>query len=311
MSKFRNKLVVVTGAGSGIGRATAECFAAQGARVVISDINKDGAQRTADTVAELGGQGFPYAVDVSDPEAMTEFAADVYTAHGTPAVLVNNAGYTTAGPFLGHSAQDWDRIMAVNFWGPVYGSRLFGRQMVDDGAGGRILNVTSPAAVVPIPLSTPYCTSKAAAQMLTECLRLEFAGTGVGVTAVLPAFINTGFYPSAQVVGLDPRMAARGRDISVLVAKLVARDPKTIGRNIVRIAGRNPAIAVTPIEARLVCTAARISPAGARLAARFMDTRQLVELVTHYVPDAVLDRVDDTLARLLPAEFPADTEAVR
>lgn len=296
MTTFENKLVVVTGAGSGIGRATAKRFAAQGARVIVSDIDKSTAQDTVAQITATGEQSFSYAVDVSDIAAMEDFAAEVYAVHGTPSVVVNNAGYTTAGPFLGHTAQDWDRIMGVNFWGVVHGSRLFGRQMVQDGAGGRILNVTSPAAVLPIPLSTAYCTSKAAAQMFTECLRLEFAGTGVGVTAVLPAFINTGFYPNAQVVETAGGNGGRGKNLSVLAAQLIARSPETVARNIVRIAGRNPANAPTPFESRIACGAGRVSPSSARLAARLMDIDFMIGILDRVLPDAALERLDQAAA---------------
>ncbi|QQG86626.1 SDR family NAD(P)-dependent oxidoreductase [Mycobacteroides chelonae] len=297
MATFENQLVVVTGAGSGIGRATAKRFAVQGAQVVVSDINGDAGQRTVEEIGALGGRGFSYAIDVGDSAAMENFAAEVYSDHGAPAVVVNNAGFTTAGPFLNHTVQDWDRIMAVNFWGVVLGSRLFGRQMIAAGRGGRILNVTSPAAVLPIPLSTAYCTSKAAAQMFTECLRLEFAGTAVGVTAVLPAFINTGFYPNAQVVESEKRSVARGRNISVLIAQRVARSPETVARHIVRIASRNPALAPTPFESRIACASGRLSPAAARMAARMMDIDSLVAFLDRMLPAAAMERFDDAVAR--------------
>ncbi|AMU75764.1 hypothetical protein BAB79_14900 [Mycobacteroides abscessus] len=236
-------------------------------------------------------------VDVGDIAAMEEFATEVNSDHGTAAVVVNNAGYTTAGPFLNHTVEDWNRIMAVNFWGVVHGSRLFGRQMIAAGRGGRILNVTSPAAVLPIPLSTAYCTSKAAAQMFTECLRLEFAGTEIGVTAVLPAFINTGFYPNAQIVESDYKSVARGKNISVLVAQKVARSPETVARNIVRIASRNPAVAPTPVESRIACASGRLSPGAARMAARMMDIDSLVALLDRVLPDSVIERLDTAAAR--------------
>ncbi|WP_433660604.1 SDR family NAD(P)-dependent oxidoreductase [Nocardia sp. CA-128927] len=254
---------------------------------------------TVESILAEGERAVPYQVDVSDVEAMEDFADDVYAAHGVPRVLVNNAGFTTAGPFLEHTIEDWDRLIGVNLWGLVYGSTFFGRQMIDGGLGGRIINVTSVAAFTPIPLSTPYCTSKAAAQMLTEGLRLEFAGTGVGVTAICPAFVDTGFYDAAQAVGLDEVSARRTRNISKYAAKLVAHSPDTIAKTIVRVAARNPAVVPTPIEARALYLATRVSPGGARLAARFMKVDDLSDLMNRLVPGAVLGRLDHFLEKRL------------
>ncbi|MFG1790637.1 SDR family NAD(P)-dependent oxidoreductase [Nocardia altamirensis] len=299
MAGFDNEIVVITGAGSGIGRATAHRFARKGATVIAADIEKERVIGTVDAILADGYRAVPYQVDVSDAEAMQGFADEVHDAHGVARVLVNNAGFTTAGPFLEHTIADWDRLMGVNVWGLVYGSTFFGRQMVDAGTGGRIINVTSVAAFLPIPLSTPYCTTKAAAQMLTEGLRLEFAGTGVGVTAICPAFIDTGFYEAAQPIGLNDTAARRASNISQYAAKLVAHSPDTVAKTIVRVAARNPAVVPTPIEARAVYLATRISPSAARLVARFLKVDDLSDLLNRLVPEAVLGKLDDFLEHRL------------
>lgn len=188
---FGDTLVSVTGAGSGIGRATALAFAAEGAEVVVSDVNEDAAAATVAQIAATGGTAHAYRLDVADAAAVNGFAEQVCATHGVPDVVVNNAGVGQAGNFLDTPADEYDRVLDINFGGVVNGCRAFADRMVDRGTGGHIVNVASMAAYAPMQSMNAYATSKAAVYMFSDCLRAELDSAGIGLTTVCPGVIDT------------------------------------------------------------------------------------------------------------------------
>ncbi len=165
----RGQLALVTGAGAGIGRATAIELARQGARaVVIVDRDLAAAHDAADAVRDAGADAAVYQADVSDEAVMNDLAAQVEKEHGVVDILVNNAGIAIAGRFLETTPAHWDTILAVNLRGVLNGSRAFGAQMVERGEGGTIINVSSAAAFLPSKSMVAYGTTKAAVLAFSE-----------------------------------------------------------------------------------------------------------------------------------------------
>ncbi|NNH70956.1 SDR family NAD(P)-dependent oxidoreductase [Nocardia uniformis] len=195
----RPKLVLITGAGSGIGRATALRFAARGATVLATDIREDTARETVARIVERGGDGFAYPLDVTDPSQWTALGLLVFEKHGVPDVLVNNAGIGVIAGFLQHDTALWDRQLAVNWEGVVHGCRAFAPLMVSEGRG-HIVNISSAASWVPAPFWPSYATSKANVRMFSECLRGELAAHGIGVSCVCPGGAATGIIGDAHLV---------------------------------------------------------------------------------------------------------------
>ncbi|MET7437048.1 SDR family oxidoreductase [Streptomyces sp. NPDC005568] len=202
--RFGGQLVLVTGAGSGIGRATAYAFAEAGARLVAVDRDAEAAARTAEMARLIGSPAsWAETVDVSDEQAMEKLAEKVATEYGVVDVLVNNAGIGLSGSFFDTTAEDWRKVLDVNLWGVIHGCRLFGKQMAERGQGGHIVNTASAAAYQPSKALPAYSTSKAAVLMLSECLRAELAGQGIGVSAICPGFVNTNITSTARFAGVD------------------------------------------------------------------------------------------------------------
>jgi NAD(P)-dependent dehydrogenase (short-subunit alcohol dehydrogenase family) len=195
---LKGKWIVVTGAASGIGRATAMEFARHGARLVISDINAAALNEDALEIARIGTECLPFEVNVADESAMRKFADAVHAKIGAVDVLINNAGIGYLGPFLHSPLESWRRVLDINVMGVVHGCHVFGQKMVEAGGMRQIVNVASLAGIAPAPNMSAYAASKHAIMGLCDVLAMELAGTKVGVTAICPGIINT---PITSAVG--------------------------------------------------------------------------------------------------------------
>lgn len=196
--RFEDKLVLVTGAGSGIGRATALGFAREGAHTVLSDINEAGLEETARSVRDLGRRASTHKVDVANSEAMAKFAEDVHREYSAVDILVNNAGVAVSGGLADTTIDDWNWIMGINVMGVVHGCHYFVPKMVDRGQGGHVVNIASLAGIVGSRLLVAYCTTKFAVVGFSEALREDLNEHGIGVTAICPSFIRTNIHNSGR-----------------------------------------------------------------------------------------------------------------
>jgi NAD(P)-dependent dehydrogenase (short-subunit alcohol dehydrogenase family)/pimeloyl-ACP methyl ester carboxylesterase len=267
--RFGGQLVLVTGAGSGIGRATAYAFAEAGARLVAVDRDAESAARTAEMARLIGSPAsWAETVDVSDEQAMEKLAEKVATEYGVVDVLVNNAGIGLSGSFFDTTAEDWRKVLDVNLWGVIHGCRLFGKQMAERGQGGHIVNTASAAAYQPSKALPAYSTSKAAVLMLSECLRAELAGQSIGVSAICPGFVNTNITSTARFAGVDATEEKRRQKRTARLYGLRNYPPEKVADAILRTVVRNEAVVPVTPEARGARLMSRLAPRALRAIAR-------------------------------------------
>ena len=270
----RGKLALVTGAGAGIGRATAIELARRGAdTVVIVDRDLAAAEETAVAVREAGAGAAVYQADVSDDTAINSLAAQVNDEHGVVDILVNNAGIGMAGRFLETTPAHWDNILAVNLRGVLNGSRAFATQMVDRGEGGTIINVSSAAAFLPSKSMIAYGTTKAAVLAFSESLRADLADDGITVTAVCPGFVNTNIAKSTVYAGMTADEQERARHRADAAYRRRNYTPEATAKAIVKAVKSGPPVVPIAAESKLGYAMRRISPSLIRLLARY-DIRQ-------------------------------------
>lgn len=215
VSDLRGKRCLITGAASGIGRATAVAAAREGAELVLTDVQDEVLQRVAAQVQASGGSVLhAAAADVSDYEAVRALAADVHAAHGSMDVVMNIAGISTWGTVDQLSHDDWKRQVDVNLMGPIHVIEEFIPPMIEAGRGGHLVNVSSAAGLFGFPWHAAYSAAKFGLRGVSEVLRFDLRKHAIGVSLVCPGGVDTGLVKTLHIAGVDrenPRIARQTR----------------------------------------------------------------------------------------------------
>lgn len=235
--RLKEKVVVVTGAGQGMGRAIARQFAAEGATVVAVDLNEAAAQETLST--DRGGRHLACAVNVADSTAVAQLFARVQQELGGVDALVNNAGVGSVDQFAAISDETWSRVMGVNLNGAFFCAREAVKVMQASGKGGAIVNISSTSAVSGDG-PAHYCASKAALMGLTRCMAKELAPQGIRVNTLVPGPTNTPMmqgipqeWADAIIAGVPLGRMAEPEDIAKVALFLVSEDSGFVtGQNV-------------------------------------------------------------------------------
>ena len=264
MSNVSGKVAVVTGAGSGIGRALAVELASRGARLALSDVNEEGLAGSADLVEQRGGAAHTRVLDVGDRDAVIAYADEVAADHGVVHQIYNNAGIAFSRSVLDSTYEDYERILRVNLWGVIHGTKAFLPHLIASG-DGHVVNVSSLNGYMAQGQMTHYCTSKFAVRGFTEAVRMEMlqAGHPVLVSSVHPGGIKTNIadaaMASARELGL-PVTEDDERRHKAYTEKLLRMDPAEAARIIVDGVEKEKARILVGQDAKFVDGVVRLLP---------------------------------------------------
>ncbi|RDI66748.1 SDR family oxidoreductase [Nocardia pseudobrasiliensis] len=204
LKSVSGKKTLITGAASGIGRATALAAARAGAELVLTDIDAEGLADTVETIGREGGKVLvSRALDISDYEAVREFAEEVHSRHGSLDVVMNIAGVSAWGTVENLEHRHWRRLVDVNLMGPIHIIETFVPPMVRAGRGGALVNVSSAAGLLAFPWHAAYSASKYGLRGASEVLRFDLERHGITVHLVVPGAVNTGLVDTVEIAGVD------------------------------------------------------------------------------------------------------------
>ncbi|MDZ7915198.1 MAG: SDR family NAD(P)-dependent oxidoreductase [Rhodococcus sp. (in: high G+C Gram-positive bacteria)] len=246
---------VVTGAGSGIGRAFALELARRGGEVMCADISLPRAQETVELIDALGGTGYAVECDVSIRENVEELALRAGVEFDGPTtVLINNAGVGIGGKPVGDIGfDDWNWALGINLWGVIHGCEAFTPGLRAAGEGG-IINVASAAGFAAAPLMGPYNVGKAGVMSLSETMAAELSGTGVRVSVLCPTFVKTN-------VAVDGRITASSSRLAEMAMRWTGRSPDKIAKRTLDAFDKGRLYVVPQFDAKAVWRFKRLLPA--------------------------------------------------
>jgi NAD(P)-dependent dehydrogenase (short-subunit alcohol dehydrogenase family) len=265
--EFAGKTVVVTGAGSGIGRSSAMLFARLGAKVYVADLNGQSAESVVAEIAGLGGSAVAHTIDVTDPEASDALAQRVFEEDGRVDVLHSNAGIGHAANIEHTTIEDWQRVIGVNLLGVAYVAQAFIPRLLAQGRRSSIVNTASLAGLVAAPQMAPYSASKFGVVGMSESLNAELAPHGIHVGAVCPGIIDTPITRSAIMRG-EP---AERREQAIAFYRKRGASPDQVAEAVVDAVRKRKIVQTVPASQVMpVWLLKRVSPRASQLLARLL-----------------------------------------
>ena len=263
MKNFYNKVAAITGAGSGIGQATAIALAEEGCHLALSDISENSLQDTVDRLSDHPVEVTSHVVDVGRREAVYQYAGDCIKAHGHVNLIINNAGVGLGETVEAMSYENFEWLMNINFWGVVYGTKAFLPYLKKSG-DGHIVNISSIFGIIGVPTQSAYNAAKFAVKGFTESLReeLDIEGCSVSATCVHPGGVKTAIARNSRMGDTGSLTLGSKEEIAELFERIARTTPEQAANAILQGVRKNQRRVLIGADAALLDIGQRLMPTG-------------------------------------------------